>query len=198
MYLEEAAYLDPAMYYEVVVPLLLIEYTSIIGISTPRSEFDFYTKQFDILDENDEPLFYTIRVGQSCQDCLNRHVKCVHRVMRLPDWQPAKNRDKVSRIQASDPDLFAREAGGDIVGSSQYPFDRRWISQLESSDAYDFKHQVQVLHLGIDPSGGGKSSDFALMTLAFESPYYVVSHINAKCTHAVQTTMPMDRSLAGV
>ena len=158
--------------------MLLVQYTAVIGISTPQDEFNFYSKMFNIKGDSDETLFYTIRIGQSCQDCLNKRIKCIHKIMRIPDWQPSQNREKVAKIMASDPELHAREAGGDIVGTVQYVFEHHWLNSFYNRPLYTFQHHVQVLHIGIDPSGGGRSSEFVILSMAFENGQYIVCGID--------------------
>ena len=69
MYLEEAAYLDLAVFYEIVVPLLEMDSTALIAISTPSDSLNFYSEMFELKDAQGDPFFRTISVNLVCEAC---------------------------------------------------------------------------------------------------------------------------------
>ena len=50
IYLEEAAFMDLKMFNEVIVPLLELETTALICISTPQDSTNFYSLMFEMKD----------------------------------------------------------------------------------------------------------------------------------------------------
>ncbi len=66
VYLEEAAFIDDAVIYEVVLPLLQMTGTALIGISTPPDDpGNFYSSLFDMKEASGDPLFEKIEVTYS-------------------------------------------------------------------------------------------------------------------------------------
>lgn len=57
------------VFFEVVVPLLEMETTALIAISTPLDGLNFYSEMFELKGADGKPLFNTLRVGLSCQKC---------------------------------------------------------------------------------------------------------------------------------
>ena len=50
--------MDMWVFFEVVVPLLELEDTCLIAVTTVMDDDNFYSKLLDIRDENDKPLFH--------------------------------------------------------------------------------------------------------------------------------------------
>tara|TARA_B110000008_G_scaffold275677_1_gene313589 strand:- start:7238 stop:8314 length:1077 start_codon:yes stop_codon:yes gene_type:complete len=87
--LEEAAFMPIKMFHEVIVPLLELETTALICISTPQDSSNFYSMMFEMVDQAGEKLFNQIRVSMVCDDCkLSPHPeKCTHMKHLLPKWK---------------------------------------------------------------------------------------------------------------
>ena len=60
--LEEAAFISSAVFYEICVPLLELGNTSLLAISTPLDDTNFFSELFDLKDQHGEPFFNTIRI----------------------------------------------------------------------------------------------------------------------------------------
>ena len=69
LYLEEAAFIDLQVFYEIVVPLLEMDTTALIAISTPQDKQNFYSEMFELKDARGEPFFRTIKVSLICEKC---------------------------------------------------------------------------------------------------------------------------------
>lgn len=68
--LEEASRLDKAVFTEVVVPLLGVKDTSLIAISTPLGEDNFYSSLLSAKKPNSErPLFNVCSIQLLCAEC---------------------------------------------------------------------------------------------------------------------------------
>lgn len=48
MILEEAAYMDRSMFFDVVAPLMLVEKTAVLAISSPSDEFNYYSTLLEL------------------------------------------------------------------------------------------------------------------------------------------------------
>ena len=68
--LEEAAYCDPGLISEVVVPLLSMSNSVLLCISTLLESGNHYSKMFDLTDSLGRKLFESISITLVCEDCL--------------------------------------------------------------------------------------------------------------------------------
>lgn len=74
--------MNPGVFYEVVVPLLTVRFTSVLAISTPDDEFNYYSELIEC------GLFETIKVGLICQPCIDKgFIDCRHMRKRIPPWK---------------------------------------------------------------------------------------------------------------
>ncbi len=79
---EEAARMDMMVFFEVVVPLLELDRTCLIAVTTVLDDDNFYSKLLDIKDENGKPLFYYLnfQLGCSRKKCRINPAKCFHNI----------------------------------------------------------------------------------------------------------------------
>jgi hypothetical protein len=109
--LEEAAYCDPNFFYETLAPILLLERTSLLAISTLTSEINFYSRLMKMKDSAtgrrcvcvrvaaftfffDDPMpfcsiFTILQIQLACEKCIEdgRAEGCVHLLHLAPRWQ---------------------------------------------------------------------------------------------------------------
>lgn len=173
--LEEASHVDQEMFIKVIVPLLGVVGTVILAIATPDDEFNYYSILLTATLDN-KPLFLTIRIEQSCKDCTAKRIlNCKHRTHLLPKWKSGARQELVEAIMASDPETFARENLGMIVGSHSFVYSKAKLELLRTSPRYSFPvtKLPSVIYIGIDPSGGGESH-FAISAGTFHQGNYVV------------------------
>ena len=75
----------------------------------------------------------------------------------------------IQRVMASDPELMVRETRGLVMSTKQFMIHKSFILQFHTRAPYQIKNKVQVLHMAIDPSGGGTASDYAVCTIGREA-----------------------------
>ena len=81
--LEEAAYCDPGLVSEVIIPLLTMQSSCLLCISTLLAGDNHYSKMFELRDETtNEPLFDTMQISLVCEACLQtEHPElCTHKL----------------------------------------------------------------------------------------------------------------------
>lgn len=171
--------MDPALFKTVIVPLLGVDNTAVMAISSPDDELNYYSQLLDQKDQDGNPIFAKLQIGLSCEECMDAQKSdCPHKLRLLPRWKPVERQKKVEAILANDKAMSLRETHGMSIGSAQYCFEKVFIKKLRERKLYQFKQRVNVLHMAIDPSGGGKGSDYAVCTMAVENQQHVVSHPN--------------------
>ena len=155
--------MDKKVFFEVVVPLLGVKHTAVLAISTPDDEFNYYTQLLEL------GLFKVIKIGLTCEACEAMGLACTHKIRRLPHWKTMSRQQMIQRVMASDPELMVRETRGLVMSTKQFMIHKSFILHLHNRPVYHVKNKVQVLHMAIDPSGGGTASDYAICTIGRES-----------------------------
>ena len=85
------------MFHEVIVPLLEIETTALICISTPQDSTNFYSLMFEMRDLGGELLFNQIQLQMVCEDCKlgPNPSQCTHMKHLLPKWKSGAKQGKI-------------------------------------------------------------------------------------------------------
>lgn len=152
-----------------------MEHVPCLAISTPDDENNYYSKLPEILHPiSKKPLFKVIKIGMACDACIEKQIKCVHKKQHIPAWKSGVRQQIAETLVESSDTTKKQEMLGVIAGNSVYCFVQSWINAFTRRPRWFFKHPVQVIHVGIDPSGGGSGSEFSILSLAHEGPYSVV------------------------
>ena len=73
--------MDPQVFYEVLVPLMEVEGTATICISTPLGQFNFYSELTEVRDENGRRIFNVLHIPGTCKECGGASI-CEHGRLR--------------------------------------------------------------------------------------------------------------------
>ena len=159
IYLEEAAFLALDVFYEVIVPLLELDTTALIGISTPQDDQNFYSEMFELKDAKGDLFFNTISIGLVCDKCKKGPdpTGCTHMTQWIPPWKSVDKLDMVKALYGSQKDLLARESMGQTTQDLSSVFKSKWVEAFFRRDDYMFRTQPEIIFMACDPSGGGNS-----------------------------------------
>ena len=186
--MEEAAHLKPALFENVVVPLMTVEHTGMIAITSPGDEQNYVSVILELKKPDGRPLFKIIRIGMMCNMCLNAGMeKCGHELKRMPAWKSENRHDLVRSVLGKNKEAMKREAEGLIVSNRVYLFGKRDMIAWSERVPYLFHYDVQIIEIGIDPSGGGSMSDYSIVSKCIEDGEDVV------CTHTHTLTYTLQR-----
>ena len=176
VYMEEAAFMALDVFFEVIVPLLEMETTALIAISTPLDGMNFYSEMFDLKGGDGQPLFNTLRIGLSCAKCqaAGKSADCTHMQDVIPPWKSAAKFDMVKAIYGDRKDLLARESMGQITSDNASVFPEKLINRLMDRPEYRLQNSAPFVFLGVDPNGGG-ASEMAIVTMVMESNNIVIT-----------------------
>ena len=90
---------------ETVAPLLCMQQTSMIAISTLTSSFNFYSRLIKMRNKvTGDPLFSVFQVQLACDACIEKGAaaECVHRLHLIPRWQSSDRHEMLKTVmQAS-------------------------------------------------------------------------------------------------
>lgn len=174
LYLEEAAFLDLQVFYEIVVPLLEMETTALIAISTPQDKQNFYSEMFELKDARGEEFFRTIRVSLVCQACqdADKGSECTHNQDLIPPWKSAAKLDMVRALYGDQKDLMERESMGQITQDANSVFNMGDVESLMQMQELDFT--PDYFFTGVDPTGGGASYMAIVSVVLRENKCFIV------------------------
>lgn len=163
------------VFMQVIVPLLGVNRTAVVGISTPDKEDNYYSILLEVKGEDGLPLFKSIKIGLSCDDCIERGVaaQCPHKSNSLPPWKSQNRQDKIKRIMQAHMATFIREALGRINSDTEHVF-ASFLPALREAPRYTIKAKPRRIDIGIDPSGAGPS-EYSIVSSIFEEGRRVVS-----------------------
>jgi hypothetical protein len=175
--LEEAAFINPAMFFGTIVPLMGMDNTVVIGISSPDDEFNYFSKLLELKRPDQKtPLFLTIQITQACEACQKERKLCRHNEALLPPWRTAERQAMIAQIMKADPLLFEREMLGLVRSSdSMFVFDPKLIDEFNLAPRHHFSQPPSIVWVAIDPSGGGALSNYAILSMTFQKGKSIVS-----------------------
>lgn len=158
--LEEASRLDEAVFSEVCLPLLGVSNTSLIAISTPLEENNFFSQLLLARKPNGAPLFKNITIELICAACREaKLMECPHMANKLPLWKSAARGELVKTLMENNKDMWLREQAGVITTRDTAAFDRASVDRgfANRFPILALVPQDNMLYVSIDPSGGGFS-----------------------------------------
>ena len=169
VYMEEAAFMALDVFFEVIVPLLEMDTTALIAISTPLDGMNFYSEMFDLKGGDGLPLFNQLKIGMSCEKCqkLGKAADCTHMSSIVPPWKSAAKFDMVKAIYGDRKDILARESMGQITNDAASVFSQGMVEKLLAKQPWQMQNDAPFVFLGVDPNGGG-DSQMAIVTMVME------------------------------
>lgn len=168
--LEEAAYINPNLVFQVVLPTLSTG-CSLICISTVSSdESNFLAKLVAARDARGNPVIFTLDLKMVCDRCIRAgaELSCKHMLGQLPAWQQRGRHDTIQRLMGTNEDVFLTEVRGLVTDAKKTPaFDPTAMTNLMENpdriwtpDGSDIRH----IFVGLDPAAGGSQSEYAVVS----------------------------------
>ena len=183
IYLEEAAFMDLKMFNEVIVPLLELETTALICISTPQDSTNFYSLMFEMKDPSGAHLFNQQKIEMVCEDCKRgpHPENCTHMKHLLPRWKSGAKQDMVKQIYGDNATDMLRESMGVTTNDSCSVFHQRWVENFKKRPPYAFVNRPKYIFIGCDPNGGG-DSEMCVFSASMEAGQFIIVGIESQHT----------------
>lgn len=193
------------MFRETIAPLLLVENTALIGITTPMEDTCDYSQMMSMTHQDGSPMFNTISITLMCDACRKaRLLECPHLAHEIPAWKRDKKRGRlVQSIMAGDKKMYLRENAGVVSASTNNAFHIESIDALLNKETYDIARFGNVrppVFVCIDTAGGGASCTAVCSGIYTKSHSLLVS-CRYKCTYRAAiapTKLATERYLASV
>ena len=200
VYMEEASFMDLAVFYEVIVPLLEVDRTALICISTPQVCFyfcmnrcilkstnallvlftfvsqdtlNFYSDMFTMKGPDGKELFRSIKVGLACEACIaaGKADSCEHNQDVIPPWKSRDKFDMVKALYGDRKDLLLRESVGLVTEDQSSLYREAWVTCFMESVISPPVPQFVIV--ACDPNGGG-DSNMAIVSATFSAGRMVI------------------------
>lgn len=157
--LEEAAYVDNELFYKVVLPLIEVDATSLVAISTPRDDDDgsYFSDIVKILGEDNKLIFNVQRIQGSCDKCaeeLENPLDCPHVRMIIPPHKSAAKQRIVMALYGDQKDVMARESLGVATSGSGGKFNKRVVDAFFASARIPIQKCKCPVYVAITPNYG--------------------------------------------
>lgn len=170
---EEAAFIDVQVINQVAVPLMTVRNAVTLAISTPcGDEGNYYNAFLDLPSEDDpnEKMFRIVKLGLACDSCMlsGKTSSCTHKAYMMPPWKSAARQLKTKIIMGEAfKDLYAQENLGIIANNTYYYFKEPMIKAMQNNSraSHAWRDAPTIVHIGIDPSGGGSKSNYAMASV---------------------------------
>lgn len=170
--------MDPGFFYETVAPLLCMQQTTMIAISTLTSSVNFYSRLIKMRNKTTgAPLFNIYQVQLACDACIEKGQasQCVHRLHLIPRWQSSDRHELLKTVMQDRPDLIESELAGLAFDAAQTVFRSADLDVMFSQPAPEMRINEDV-HIFIDPAAGGPGSDYAILSITRHKGLVTVSH----------------------
>jgi len=175
--------MDLRVFYEIIVPLLEVEETALICISTPAGRFNFYTELTEIRDHTGQTLFNVLEAGMVCDECkgTDKAEDCKHVIGDRPEWKPQDTFDKVKAIYGTRKTLLKQETMGQVTDDENMAFRPTDLQAFFKKPALKEPHENTVtVYVAVDPNGGacgdgnGTGSETAVVSFFYSGANVVV------------------------
>lgn len=159
--------MDLGVFYEVIVPLMEVEGTATICISTPLGSFNFYSELTEVRDNKGKRVFNV------------RHITGG----RPPAWKPEEGRSRVQAIFGKKKTLYKREILGQITDEGEnMAFQPKHLKRFFDKPPIQSPYPINdnYIFIAIDPNGGASAanapgSDTAIVSFCVSHGRVIVS-----------------------
>lgn len=80
-----------------------------------------------------------------------------------------------------------------IVSNRVYLYGKKDMDSLAARRRYEFQYDLQLIEVGIDPSGGGSQSEYTIVSKCMENGNDIVSHNLTNSSRTNDTNGPVCR-----
>jgi hypothetical protein len=176
-------------FWKVIGPVLTVDTASLICISTIQDDENYYSKLLNLVQENGKALFNTYKFYLACEECRAKKIasECVHNLHLLPAWLTVSKNQTVRSMykQLGQTELLEQETMGVGHSINESAFQQNLVLQLFNKQETPFLRDNQIdldpvcIYVSIDPSAGGKASDFAVCSAFYDRGTFVICGLEA-------------------
>jgi hypothetical protein len=158
--LDEAAHIDPNLFYKTIVPILQLKNTSLLALSSPEGNENYYSQLLNLKDEYGKQWFKIINKQLVCPECQKgdraKQLACTH-VRKTEHWLSEDKFDRLKALYASAEGTGLQELAGMVVSEHTPCFNGEDIKYAFTAPRVVTTSPPGIIYIGADPSGGGPS-----------------------------------------
>jgi len=167
---EEAAALPERQMVETVMPLMVMEKTALVCISSIQDPENHFSRM--LLKKTGDPPrpFYKVMSMQLVCDkpaCKVDPLRCTHKLGDAPPWQTAGRQMRVREMMSDSPEVCSREMAGVMTDGPERLFPRELVEQqiLRAPTCATGFHMPAppYVYICVDPNANGERSHYALV-----------------------------------
>jgi hypothetical protein len=128
---EELAQIDLEVFEQVILPLLGVEGTALIAITTPLGQENYYTTLLQSVDQaTQKPKWNLIKYSMVCDECKRKKIaeNCMHMRHLMPRWKTGYRQELVKSMLPTS--SYITEAQGEFAGHLYACFDEIVIDEV--------------------------------------------------------------------
>jgi hypothetical protein len=176
--IDEAAHIDPQLFFKVIIPILSISRTSLLCLSSPEGESkssvfifqsnlpninsigNYYSGLLNLTKTDGSPFFQVIQCAQICDKCKKlervKQINCNH-VKSTAHWLSSKKIRELKQLYKASPEDAIREFGGVVVSDYKPALVKEEIDRCFKMPMVETTAVPQYVFTACDPNGGGPS-----------------------------------------
>lgn len=158
--MDEAAHIDPALFFKVIVPILQMKNTALMCLSSPEGESNYYSGLLNLTKSNGEPFFHVINCFRVCGACMKlervKQLSCNH-VPSTTHWLSKRKTKELKQLYTANPEDGLREMTGQVVSDYKPALPKEEINRFFARPAYLTTSTPAYIFTTCDPNGGGPS-----------------------------------------
>lgn len=177
--LDEAAHIDPNLFYKTIVPILQLKNTSLLALSSPTGSENYYSQLLNLRDQYGREWFKVISKNLVCKECQKgdraKQLACDH-VPKTESWLSNDRLDRLKVLYEHAEGTALQELAGMVVNEYQPAFNTKDIERCFNGPRVLTKSPPGIIFITADPSGGGPSH-LALASAYFDQALNLVVRI---------------------
>lgn len=158
--IDEAAHIDPALFFKTIVPILQMTKTSLICLSSPEGDSNYFSGLMNLKRDNGDSFFNVINCFQICARCMKldrvKAIQCKH-IKSTAHWLSSAKTRELKLLYKASPEDAMREFGGIVVSDGKPALPKVEIEKCFASERIMTETAPPFIFTAVDPSGGGPS-----------------------------------------
>lgn len=158
--LDEAAHIDPNLFYKTIVPILQLKNTSLLALSSPEGNENYYSQLLNLKDEHGNPWFKVVNKKMVCAECQKgdraKQLSCSH-VPKTEEWLSNRKFERLKALYANAKGTAIQELLGMAVSEFVPCFNTDDIDACFTAPRVLTKTSPGWILIGLDPTGQGPS-----------------------------------------
>ncbi len=191
---EEAAAMPRHFFGAIIMPLLTVNNTALLAISTIQDEDNYYSQLIEMKNlDRTGPMFNTFKFFNTCDKCraIGKSASCKHLNSERPHWMSDSRKDIVKHMynQIGLGSLGEQETSGVVTSIHRTAFPGHVVARMFAEHSLCTTAEItwapQIVYTAIDPTGGGNSDLAVVSGMWYNARFIFVgleSMSNIKCT----------------